>query len=192
MTTGTHPYVVPDVIDENLIDADIVETKLVVDETDVNMGTGGTVHALTYNGAIPGPTFRLNVGDTVIVRLINHLMHPWVIPVVACDPAGWPLEQSNLGRSIGSRGLGAPGQDIASLAPRWRPGRLGGYQHRGAVCHRRGRAAVVGVPGCGRRGGQARVAFVSGGAAHDGRPAVAGRLEGIRGVVGKSNKGVVP
>jgi len=79
MTTGTHPYVVPDVIDENLIDADIVETKLVVDETDVNMGTGGTVHALTYNGAIPGPTFRLNVGDTVIVRLINHLMHPWVI-----------------------------------------------------------------------------------------------------------------
>jgi subtilisin family serine protease len=43
--------------------------------------------------------------------------HPWVIPVVACNRAGWPLEQSNLGRSIGSRGLGAPGQGVVSLAP---------------------------------------------------------------------------
>lgn len=43
--------------------------------------------------------------------------HPWVIPVVACDRAGWPLEQSNLSRSIGSRGLAAPGQGVASLAP---------------------------------------------------------------------------
>ena len=33
------------------------------------------VHAETYNGAIPGPTFRLNVGDTVIVRLINNMPH---------------------------------------------------------------------------------------------------------------------
>ena len=30
----------------------------------------------TFNGAIPGPTLRLNVGDTVIVRLINLLDHP--------------------------------------------------------------------------------------------------------------------
>ena len=42
--------------------------------------------------------------------------HPWVIPVVACDGVGWPLEESNLGRSIGSRGLGAPGQGVVSLA----------------------------------------------------------------------------
>jgi subtilisin family serine protease len=51
------------------------------------------------------------VAGSAIIR------HPWVIPVVACNPAGWPLEQSNLGRSIGSRGLGAPGQGVASLAP---------------------------------------------------------------------------
>lgn len=33
------------------------------------------IHAENYNGAIPGPTFRLTVGDTVIVRLVNNLPH---------------------------------------------------------------------------------------------------------------------
>lgn len=33
------------------------------------------IHAETYNGAIPGPTFRLTVGDTVIARLVNNLPH---------------------------------------------------------------------------------------------------------------------
>jgi subtilisin family serine protease len=51
------------------------------------------------------------VSGSAIVR------HPWVIPVIACDRVGWPLEQSNLGRSIGSRGLSAPGAGVASLAP---------------------------------------------------------------------------
>jgi FtsP/CotA-like multicopper oxidase with cupredoxin domain len=34
------------------------------------------VNAETYNGAIPGPTLRLNVGDTAIVRLVNNLPYP--------------------------------------------------------------------------------------------------------------------
>lgn len=34
------------------------------------------LHAETYNGAIPGPTLRLTVGDTAIVRLVNKLRHP--------------------------------------------------------------------------------------------------------------------
>ena len=42
--------------------------------------------------------------------------HPWVISVVACDPRGYPTRESNLGRSIGQRGLSAPGDGIASLA----------------------------------------------------------------------------
>jgi subtilisin family serine protease len=41
--------------------------------------------------------------------------HPWVIPVVACDLRGRPLNESNLGGSIGRRGLSAPGDDITSL-----------------------------------------------------------------------------
>jgi subtilisin family serine protease len=42
--------------------------------------------------------------------------HPGVVPVVACDLRGRPLAQSNLGGSLGRRGLCAPGADVASLA----------------------------------------------------------------------------
>jgi subtilisin family serine protease len=51
------------------------------------------------------------MGGSAITR------HPWVIPVVAYAGAGWPLAQSNLGRSMGSGGLGAPGEGVVSLAP---------------------------------------------------------------------------
>lgn len=43
--------------------------------------------------------------------------HPWVIPVVACDLQGKPLNISNLGGSIGQRGVSAPGDNITSLGP---------------------------------------------------------------------------
>jgi len=49
------------------------------------------------------------VGGSVITR------HPWVIPVVAYDASGRPLALSNLGRSMGRRGLGAPGMGITSI-----------------------------------------------------------------------------
>ena len=49
------------------------------------------------------------VGSSAITR------HPWVIPVAACDPYGRPISQSNLGNSIGRRGLSAPGDSITSL-----------------------------------------------------------------------------
>src|SRR5262245_30939700 len=38
--------------------------------------------------------------------------HPWVIPVAACDSRGRPMNESNLGSSIGRRGLSAPGDGI--------------------------------------------------------------------------------
>jgi subtilisin family serine protease len=49
------------------------------------------------------------LGSTAITR------HPWVIPVVAHDHKGRLLDLSNLGSSIGRRGLGAPGDRITSL-----------------------------------------------------------------------------
>ena len=49
------------------------------------------------------------VGSTVITR------HRWVIAVIACDGRGRPLHESNLGNSIGRRGLSAPGEGITSL-----------------------------------------------------------------------------
>jgi subtilisin family serine protease len=49
------------------------------------------------------------LGSSAITR------HPWVIPVVACDLRGRPISQSNLGNSIGRRGLCAPGEGVTSL-----------------------------------------------------------------------------
>lgn len=51
------------------------------------------------------------LGNTAITR------HPWVIAVIACDRRGAPLPESNLGNSIGRRGLSAPGESITSLKP---------------------------------------------------------------------------
>jgi subtilisin family serine protease len=51
------------------------------------------------------------VGSSAITR------HPWVISVVAYARAGRPLAQSNLGRSMGWGGLGAPGEGVVSLVP---------------------------------------------------------------------------
>jgi len=50
------------------------------------------------------------LGSTAITR------HPWVIPVAACDYQGRLTRESNLGSSIGRRGLRAPGEGIVSLA----------------------------------------------------------------------------
>jgi subtilisin family serine protease len=60
------------------------------------------------------------VGGTVITR------HPWVIPVAACDAQGRPTRETNLGHSMGRRGLRAPGQAIASLGVDGKPLTLGG------------------------------------------------------------------
>jgi subtilisin family serine protease len=52
--------------------------------------------------------------------------HPWAIPVVACDERGGPIDMSNLGGSIGRRGLSAPGLNITSLGTDGKPLTLGG------------------------------------------------------------------
>jgi len=52
--------------------------------------------------------------------------HPWVIPVVACDLHGRPINESNLSGSIGTRGLSAPGDGITSLGAEGQPLTLGG------------------------------------------------------------------
>ena len=60
------------------------------------------------------------IGSTTITR------HPWVIPVIACDLRGRPLGYSNLGNSIGRRGLSAPGNGIISLTTNGQAPTLGG------------------------------------------------------------------
>lgn len=52
------------------------------------------------------------IGSSAITR------HVWVIPVAACDLRGQPIGPSNLGASIGRRGLRAPGEAVTSLGTR--------------------------------------------------------------------------
>jgi subtilisin family serine protease len=61
-----------------------------------------------------------SVGGSPITR------HPSVIPVAACSLEGRPLDESNLGRSIGRRGLSAPGEQIVSFRPDGKPQTFGG------------------------------------------------------------------
>ncbi len=55
------------------------------------------------------------IGSTAITR------HPWVIPVIACNYSGNPMQLSNLGNSIGRNGLSAPGENITSLGTNNKP-----------------------------------------------------------------------
>ena len=62
----------PVVVDTNP-NPHIVETTLTAETATVDIGNGVMAHAETFNGSIPGPTFELNVGDTVIVHFQNRL-----------------------------------------------------------------------------------------------------------------------
>jgi subtilisin family serine protease len=52
--------------------------------------------------------------------------HPWVVPVAAYGRDASPLTGSNLGWSIGMRGLGAPGEDVLTLGRSGKPVRTSG------------------------------------------------------------------
>ncbi|MBG0568415.1 multicopper oxidase domain-containing protein [Actinoplanes aureus] len=74
MTTGASPYVVPVATDLDPAPG-ILATTIVARHAMVDIG-GVTAHAETFNGAIPGPVLRLDVGDRAFVRLVNEMHHP--------------------------------------------------------------------------------------------------------------------
>lgn len=47
--------------------------ELTVDETEWEVEPGKVVDAIAYNGAVPGPTMRVDVGDKVTIRVRNEL-----------------------------------------------------------------------------------------------------------------------
>jgi subtilisin family serine protease len=55
------------------------------------------------------------LGSSAITR------HPWVIPVVGYGVDGLPKNQSNIGNSIGRRGIGAAGEDVTSISSEGKP-----------------------------------------------------------------------
>jgi len=71
------------------------------------------IHAETYNGAIPGPTFKLTVGDTAIVRLVNNLPYPTGI-----HWHGIELNNYSDGTEVTQEGVaGAPLQTLGNGVP---------------------------------------------------------------------------
>jgi FtsP/CotA-like multicopper oxidase with cupredoxin domain len=116
MTTGVGPYVVPIATDSDDTGpgSPALETTLVASEQVVDIvGTGATVHAEVFNGAIPGPTLRLNLNDTVVVRLVNDLPHPTGI-----HWHGVELENYSDGTEVTQDGVaGAPLQTLGNGVP---------------------------------------------------------------------------
>ena len=101
-TTGVGPYEVPPVVDINA-DPNVVETYIVADEATVNIGNGVTANAMTFkscadptvpttcstSGTIPGPEFRLKVGDQVIVHYVNNLNSSGLNPEANVSGIHW-------------------------------------------------------------------------------------------------------
>jgi FtsP/CotA-like multicopper oxidase with cupredoxin domain len=75
MSTGLGPYVGTDATDsdDTGVASPVIETTLTASRMSVDIGGGIMANADIFNGKIPGPTFRLTVGDTVVVRLVNDL-----------------------------------------------------------------------------------------------------------------------
>jgi FtsP/CotA-like multicopper oxidase with cupredoxin domain/uncharacterized membrane protein len=78
MSTSNGPYLGTDATDSDDPGGGTpeLETTLIASRETVNIGGGILANAEVFNGEIPGPTFRLTVGDTVVVRLVNDLPYP--------------------------------------------------------------------------------------------------------------------
>jgi FtsP/CotA-like multicopper oxidase with cupredoxin domain len=117
-TSSDSAYTVPGIIDLNPA-PNIVETSLNSIETTVNVGTPANplmANAQTFGGSIPGPTFRLKVGDTVSVHYKNELAHPsaihWHGIELSNTMDGTPLTQNTV----------APGKEFLYKFKATRPG----------------------------------------------------------------------
>lgn len=95
--------------------------ELTIDETEWEVAPGEFVEAVAYNGQVPGPWIRTEVGDQVTVRVINELddeattlhphgvfMHPFEVDgvgVVSMDPImpgeDWEVTFTTQERSVG-------------------------------------------------------------------------------------------
>jgi FtsP/CotA-like multicopper oxidase with cupredoxin domain len=95
-TSGGNPYAVPVISSTN----HVLETTLTAQTATVDIGNGVLANAQTFNGTIPGPTFLLNVGDTVIVHFHNGLSVPdeihWHGIEVPNEVDGTPFTQNTV------------------------------------------------------------------------------------------------
>ena len=76
MSTLNGPYLNTGASDDDhtgVLPGTVLETTLTATQQPVDIGGGVMANAEVFNGEIPGPTFRLTVGQTVVVRLVNEL-----------------------------------------------------------------------------------------------------------------------
>ena len=57
----------------------VVEVEIEAAPASADLGIGRPVEVWAYNGSVPGPTIRLRLGDTLRVKLTNHLPAPTTI-----------------------------------------------------------------------------------------------------------------
>jgi FtsP/CotA-like multicopper oxidase with cupredoxin domain len=57
----------------------VVEYNLEASEFNWDIAPGKTIEAWGFNKQLPGPVLKANVGDTLVIRLINHLKEPTMI-----------------------------------------------------------------------------------------------------------------
>jgi FtsP/CotA-like multicopper oxidase with cupredoxin domain len=126
MTIDVRPYVVPEPINFDPAAA-FLETAIIAAHAMVDLGGGLMAHAETYNGAIPGPTLRLNVGDTAIVRLVNELDHPsgihWHGIMLANSADGTEVTQDGVVPAFPLDSIGVAAQGSSWKTVRWTPRR---------------------------------------------------------------------
>jgi hypothetical protein len=116
--TGDMPTATPEELAEAIIDcvnagARVLNLSSVLTEA-FSRGSRKLGHALDYAASrkaivVAAAGNQGAIGSSIIIR------HPAVVPVTACDLQGQLLSASNLGRSIGTRGLMAPGIGVTSL-----------------------------------------------------------------------------
>jgi FtsP/CotA-like multicopper oxidase with cupredoxin domain len=98
-TSGGDPYSVPPVVNTSS-DPNIVETTITAQFATVDVGNGVMANVETYNGMVPGPQFRLSVGQTVIVHFVNQIDKPtgihWHGIEYDNDSDGTPLTQNQV------------------------------------------------------------------------------------------------
>ena len=102
-TTGVGPYVVPQVLDVDADSSNGIETYIVAVEAtvDIGDGNGAVTKVMAFKScsdaglttcttaAIPGPEFRLKVGDRVIVHYVNKLPVSGLTPEANVSAIHW-------------------------------------------------------------------------------------------------------
>ena len=87
-------------------------------------------------------------GNQGVLGSSSLTRHPWVIPVAAFGMTNRPLARSNLGATVGRRGVGGPGEQVRELGP-WRWLRDGWRHKRGNRIRHRRNCSALGVVSAG-------------------------------------------